>query len=178
MWCQVHRLSTRPASVGPSAGATEMTTALSPITVPRRCGETTFSVTVNSSGIITAVPAAWITRAAMSTQNAGASAAITLPARKSAIDRKYSARVVSRSMRKPEVGITTAMVKRKPVSSHWATSALTPNSAMMAGSATATVVSLKIIIIALSTRMARSTAGFWATRTAAVPGACPQTRAR
>ena len=60
-----------------------------------------------------------------------------------------------RWMRKPVVGMTTAMVSRKPVSSHWTTSAGTPKSAMTAGRATETVVSLRIIIAEM-TRTASS----------------------
>ena len=58
-------------------------------------------------------------------------------------------------MRKPVVGMTTAMVSRKPVSSQWTTSAGTPKSAMTAGRATETVVSLRIIIAEM-TRTASS----------------------
>ncbi len=48
--------------------------------------------------------------------------------------------------------MTTAMVSMKPVVSHWARSAPTLKSAMIEGSATDRIVSLRIITIAETTR--------------------------
>jgi len=82
MTCQLDMLNTKPPTVGPSAGATEMTTEIMPITLPRRCGGTRVIATVIRVGIIKAVPVAWNTRPTSSTPKAGASAASTVPARK------------------------------------------------------------------------------------------------
>lgn len=65
---------------GPIAGATEMARVTLPITRPRSCSATTVISVVISSGIITAVPPAWMTRPTSSTANVGASAEITVPA--------------------------------------------------------------------------------------------------
>ena len=155
MTCQLDMLNTKPPTVGPSAGATEITTEIMPITLPRRCGGTRVIATVISVGIIKAVPAAWNTRPTSSTPKAGASAASTVPARNTPDDAKKICRVVNLSMRKPVVGMTTPMVRRKPVSSHWAEVAGIPKSAMMVGSATDRAVSFRIITIAPRTRMVR-----------------------
>ena len=71
----------RPEITGPNAGATEMASMTLPMTRPRSFSGTTFISVVMSSGIITAVPAAWMLRATSSTSNVGASAASRVPAR-------------------------------------------------------------------------------------------------
>ena len=81
---QPSRLSTRPDTVGPIAGATEMTIEMLPITAPRRAGGTSVITVVISSGIMIAVPPACTTRATSSTANPGASAASSVPALNSA----------------------------------------------------------------------------------------------
>ena len=64
--------STTPETAGPSAGATDIARVTLPITRPRSCSGTTAIRVVISSGIITAVPLAWTTRATSSTGKAGA----------------------------------------------------------------------------------------------------------
>ena len=82
---------TTPETAGPSAGATDIASVTLPITRPRSCSGTTVISVVISSGIITAVPPAWTTRAASSTGNVGATAASSVPAQKTAIARRTRA---------------------------------------------------------------------------------------
>ena len=56
--------------------------------MPRRCGATTVTVTVMSSGNIAAVPSACTTRAPSNTPTEGAVAAMTQPTMNSAIEAK------------------------------------------------------------------------------------------
>lgn len=139
---------------GPRAGAAEMTTPTRPITRPRAVIGTSARIVVISSGSTMAVPAAWTTRAASSTGKVGASMAIAVPTRNSSIAVMNTARTDSRFMRKPVVGMTTAMVSMKPVESHWAVTAVIDRSAIRVGSATDSRVSLRIITNAETTRTA------------------------
>lgn len=68
-----------PETVGPRAGAAAVTIVTRPIVRPRRSAATTCITVVNSSGSITAVPRAWMIRAARSTPKSGAVAAIAVP---------------------------------------------------------------------------------------------------
>ena len=119
------RLSTRPDTAGPIAGATEMTIEMLPIITPRRAGGTSVITVVISSGIMIAVPPAWTTRAARSTANPGASAASRVPVLNRPIAAPKSVRVRNRRMRKPVTGMTTDIVSRKPAVSHCPTAAET-----------------------------------------------------
>ena len=76
--------STTPDTVGPIAGATEMTIERLPMTAPRRAGGTSVITVVISSGSMIAVPLACTMRAPSSTANPGASAATSVPALNSA----------------------------------------------------------------------------------------------
>src|SRR6185436_15734458 len=107
-----------PDTAGPSAGATDIARVTLPITRPRSCAGTTVISVVISSGIITAVPPAWTTRAASSTGNAGASAASSVPAQKTVIAVANAARVLTRWRNQPVTGMTTAMVSMNAVDSH------------------------------------------------------------
>ena len=75
----------RPDTVGPIAGATEITIVTKPITRPRECSGTTVRIVVISSGIMSAVPEAWITRATINSSNPGANAATSVPTVNAAI---------------------------------------------------------------------------------------------
>ena len=68
-----------PETVGPMAGATEITTVTLPMTTPRRSTGTSVRIVVISSGSIIAVPLAWTTRAGSSSQKAGDTAASRVP---------------------------------------------------------------------------------------------------
>ena len=113
--------STTPDTVGPTAGATEMTIERLPMTAPRRAGGTSVITVVISSGSMIAVPLACTTRAASSTGKPGASAATSVPALNRPIAVPYSARVATRRIRKPVIGMITDIVSRKPAVSHWPT---------------------------------------------------------
>ena len=76
---------TKPETVGPRAGATEIAMVTLPITRPRSLSGTTVIRVVISSGIITAVPTAWVMRPRRSTSKTGAAAASAVPARKTPI---------------------------------------------------------------------------------------------
>lgn len=116
--CQEAAESTAPATVCPRAGPTAMTTAIRPITVPRRSAATTVMVTAIIRGSTTAVPAPWKSRSSSWTPNHGTSAASRVPSRNAATATMKTARVENRSSIQPVVGMTTAIVSMKPVSSH------------------------------------------------------------
>ena len=135
------------------------------------------------------MPAACTTRPASKSKKAGASAAITVPARKSPVEAKKICRVLKRSSRYPVVGMTTPMVSMKPVVSHCAAVAGMEKSAMTAGNATDNEVSFRIMIMAPKTRIVRlittsrdresGAEEFWDTKTEirSVPRAsCSKTR--
>ena len=63
-----------PEIVGPSAGATEMTIEMLPMVLPRDSGGTSVMTVVISSGIMMAVPVAWMTRPKTSSSSPGESA--------------------------------------------------------------------------------------------------------
>jgi hypothetical protein len=86
--------------------------------------------------------------------------------------------VVKRCSRKPEIGITTAIVSMKAVVSHCAATAVMPRSVMRCGIATPIVVSLRIAtkaaprrsqMMRLSARLSTAPAGA-GTRTLSVRG--------
>ncbi len=106
---------------------------------------------------MTAVPLAWMTRAASSTGKAGAAAARAVPARNSAMARPKAVRVVTRWRNHPVTGMTTAMVSMKAVDSHPAAAAVTSKSRMSRGIALTMIVSLRRTTNVDSTRI-RSTA--------------------
>ena len=66
--------------VGPMAGATEITIDTLPMITPRRCAGTRSRIVVINSGIMIAVPEAWMTRAASSKAKLGDAAASRVPA--------------------------------------------------------------------------------------------------
>ena len=136
--------STTPDTVGPTAGATEMTIERLPMTAPRRAGGTSVITVVINSGSMIAVPLACTTRAASSTGNPGASAATSVPALNRPIAVPYRARVGTLRIRKPVIGMITDIVSRKPAVSHWPTFGETPRSVISTGRATAMIVSLRI----------------------------------
>ena len=72
--------------MGPTAGATAITTVIVPIMAPRRCAGTSRITVVISSGTITAVPQACAIRPVSSRGNPGASAAMSVPVANSDID--------------------------------------------------------------------------------------------
>ena len=141
---QPSRLSTTPETVGPTAGATEMTIEMLPITAPRRAGGTSVITVVISSGSMIAVPLACTTRAASRIEKPGASAAMSVPAENSAMAMPYSSRVGTRRMRNPVIGMTTDIVSRKPAVSHCPTLASTWRSIRRTGRATLMIVSLRM----------------------------------
>ena len=91
-----------------------------PITRPRSCSGTTVISVVISSGIITAVPPAWMIRAASSTSKFGATARAAVPVENVPIATAYAVRVVTRCRNQPVTGMTAAMVSMNTVDSHWA----------------------------------------------------------
>src|SRR5664279_1847759 len=109
-----------PATVGPTAGAIDMTMEMFPIVLPRVAGGTSVITVVMSRGSMIAVPEAWMTRPTMSTKNVGATAPSAVPAVKRDIAVMKMLRVEKRWMRNPVIGITTAMVSMNEVDNHWA----------------------------------------------------------
>src|SRR5918992_5501836 len=108
-----------PDTVGPIAGATEITIEMLPMIAPRRAGGTSVITVVMSSGSMIAVPLAWMTRAASRIAKPGATAARNVPELNSAIAMAKRDRVGTRRIRKPVIGMTTDIVSRKPAVSHW-----------------------------------------------------------
>ena len=93
---------------------------MSPIVLPRVSGGTSVMTVVMSSGIMIAVPEAWITRAATSSSRSGAIAAATVPSENSDIAMRKTVRVCRRCIRKPVIGMTTAIVSRNAAVTHCA----------------------------------------------------------
>ncbi len=146
-----------PPIVGPMAGATAMTIVIVPIVEPRRSGGTRRMIDVISSGIITAVPHAWTTRPISRTAKPGASALMSVPRLNNVSDARKTCRGVNRSSRKPVVGMTTAIVSRKPLVSHCTVVVETPRSTVRSLRATDRIVSLRIMTNADTTRTAMTT---------------------
>jgi hypothetical protein len=121
-----------------------MTRVTLPIILPRSFGGTRVIIVVMSSGIITAVPLAWTTRAMSRTEKLGARVAIAVPVRNKLMARAYAVRVVTRWRNHPVAGMTTAMVSMKAVESHWALVAGTANSRISRGIALTMIVSLRM----------------------------------
>jgi len=80
----------------------------------------------------------------MSTGSPGAIAAISVPAQNSDIASMNTGRVLIRWIRKPVIGMTTAMVSRNAVVNHCAALADAFRLAISCGRATAMTVSLRI----------------------------------
>ncbi len=150
-----------PASVGPIAGASEITMLTRPIMRPRMAAGTTVISVVMSSGIMMAVPEACTTRATSSIGKPGARNATSVPAENSDIAATNIVRVVKRRSRKPVIGMTTAIVSMNAVVSHCAARAVMPRSVMRCGIATPIVVSLRIATnaAARSSQMTRLSRG-------------------
>jgi hypothetical protein len=115
-----------------------------PIVLPRVSGGTSVITVVISSGIMMAVPQAWMTRATTSSSRPGASAAASVPRLNSDIARMKIGRVFMRWSMKPVIGITVAVVRRKAVVSHCAALAGTLKLPISRGMATPMIVSLRI----------------------------------
>ena len=141
---QEKELRITPDTAGPSAGATDIASITLPITRPRSCIGTTAIRVVISSGIITAVPPAWTTRATSSTGKVHAQAASSVPAQNVPIARPKANRVVTRCRNQPVIGITTAIVSMNAVDSHCAALAFTAKSTISRGIALIMMVSLRI----------------------------------
>ncbi len=146
-----------PDRVGPTAGATAMTIEMVPIVWPRRSAGISFITVVISSGTMTAVPQACTIRPPSSTAKPGASAEIRVPAQNADIDARKTARTEKRCSSDPDIGITTAMVSRKPLVSHCAVRAVMSRSEISTGSATLMIVSLRIMTKAEKTSSAMMT---------------------
>ncbi len=71
--------------VGPMAGATDMTIEMLPMVLPRDSGGTRVITVVISSGIMMAVPTAWMTRPNTKSSRPGERAQISVPTEKIAM---------------------------------------------------------------------------------------------
>ncbi len=112
--------------------------------LPRDSGGTSVITVVISSGIMIAVPDAWMMRARIKNSRPGASAAIKVPRLNSDIAQTKIGRVFILCSKKPVTGITTDMVSRNAVVSHWTAPADTCRSSISRGIATAMRVSLRM----------------------------------
>ena len=136
--------STNPDSVGPIAGASEITRPTRPIMRPRERGGTTFIIVVMSSGIMMPVPRACTTRPVSSTAKPGATRQISVPRLKSDIAAMNTCRVVKRCSRNPVTGMMTAIESMNALVIHWPSSGGMPRSTLRCGMAMPIVVSLRI----------------------------------
>jgi hypothetical protein len=185
---QSKTLRIKPETVGPSAGATEITMEMLPITTPRAAGGTRFSTVVMSSGIMMAVPLACTTRPPTSISNPGDVAQMSVPVVNRPIAARNSERVENRWIRNPVTGITTAIVSRNAVASHCPVVGWMRRSSIRRGSATFMIVSLRITTNADTSRMVmtslsragrRAGSGFLVSRSSSVTGVlCLCTRRR
>src|SRR5580698_401051 len=101
-----------PEMVGPRAGATDMTVVMKPMVLPRLSGGAKVITVVISSGIMIAVPHAWMMRARTSTSRLEARVAMNVPRQNSDIARMKTGRVLILCRRKPVTGMITDIVSR------------------------------------------------------------------
>ena len=128
---------------------------------PRSLMGTRDITVVMSSGIMMAVPTAWMMRPASSTSKPGARAATRVPVVNAPIAVANTARRSSRCRNQPVVGMTIAMVSMKPVDSHCAAWAVTSSEAISCGMALTMIVSLRITTKVATVRRRRI--GTWST---------------
>ncbi len=95
------------------AGATDMTIEMLPMVLPRDSGGTSVITVVISSGIMIAVPVAWMTRPTTSSSRPGETAQISVPRLKIDMASMKIGRVLITCSKKPVTGMTTAMVKQE-----------------------------------------------------------------
>src|SRR5699024_9255417 len=140
-----------PPTVGPIAGPTPITIEMVPIIAPRRSAGTRRMTVVMTRGIITAVPDACTTRPVSRAPKFGAIAHSVEPSAKEVMATRNIARGEKRSSRKPVMGMTTAIVTKNPLMSHWTVAILTSRVLDNSDNAIETVVSFKIITKAAMT---------------------------
>ena len=141
--CHGRICSSAPETVGPTAGATDITIEMRPMMRPRSCGATIVMTVVIISGIMMAVPMAWTTRPTISISKTGESAAMSVPTLNVTIATMKTGRVFRRCSSHPVVGMTTAMVRANAVVSHWPWVASMRSASWILGSATVIIVSLR-----------------------------------
>src|SRR5690606_19455318 len=141
---QSSTLRMNPDSVGPTAGATDITIEMLPMVRPRRSAGTMFSTVVMSSGIMIAVPPAWTIRPSSRTANPGARKQIRVPALNRVIAAMNTWRTWKRCSRKPVTGMTTAITSMNAEVSHCPVETGMPRSRLSTGSATLMIVSFRI----------------------------------
>src|ERR1700722_6655200 len=112
-----------PERGGPIAGATEITVVMNPMVLPRVSGGARVITVVISSGIMIAVPDAWMMRASTSTGRLAARVAINVPSENNDIAQMKTGRVFILCNRKPVTGMITDIVRRNAVVSHCTASA-------------------------------------------------------
>ena len=138
--CQSAWSMTKPATVGPMAGAKAMTRPKMPMAEPRRSTGNTSMSTVMVTGIRMPAPAACTRRPPRSTGKLRPTAASSVPTANRLIENTNSFRVENRSCRNAVMGIIMAFTSVNPVVSHWAVDWSTLISTMMDGSAGVTSV--------------------------------------
>ncbi|MNC30271.1 hypothetical protein D3C75_785510 [compost metagenome] len=103
--CQLSLSTISPDTVGPSAGATIMTSPTIPMAVPLLAGGMIVNTVLKITGIRIAVPAAWTRRPTSRISNPGAKPAASVPAMNSVIAVVNSWRVVNHCSSSAETGI-------------------------------------------------------------------------
>src|SRR5690606_1725852 len=122
-----------------------------PITRPRSRAGTTVIRVVMSSGIITAVPDAWMIRAASNTGKAGATTASAVPMLNTVMAVANAVRVVTRWRNQPVTGITEAIVSMNAVESDCAATSSICSPSISWGIAFIMIVSLRMTTKAAAT---------------------------
>jgi hypothetical protein len=111
---------TKPATVGPIAGAKAITRPKIPMADPRRSTGNTSMSTVMVTGMRMPAPMACTSRPPKSTGKFGPTPAISVPTAKVAMENTNSLRVEKRSCKNAVMGIMMAFTRVNPVVSHWA----------------------------------------------------------
>lgn len=109
---QLRTLTRKPPSDGPMAGAVEVMKLAIPIISPMFLRGTCSKMMLNMRGSATPVPTPCTKRPASSTGKTGASAAVSVPARKQEAPATNSARMVKRRRRYEDMGMMTDSTSR------------------------------------------------------------------
>ncbi|MNW51608.1 hypothetical protein D3C74_290970 [compost metagenome] len=109
---------TKPAKVGPIAGATIMARPMSPMAAPRPSLGNTTNTTIIKRGMIMPAPAAWISRPVKRNGKLGAMALMNVPTSSRSMEQINNWRVVNRCMRNAVTGTKIPFTSMKPVISH------------------------------------------------------------
>ena len=136
----------RPPTSGPMASASAETPAQMPIAVPRSFGGNVAAMIESVAGFISAAPAPWSTRAAISSWLEPASPHHSDAAVKTTMPITKMSRRPYASATFPPISMSAANVSAYPVTIHCSSDRSAPRSCWIAGSATFTTVLSSMIM--------------------------------